>query len=188
MGVLETWEGETLHRVCHLTISWGHCGCWPKWVESLGPCHGEAGWWPAQWATSTWHCGIVHLRHLPGRMILNLLFSIYLYTVEDCVKGPRPTHSPNFPKIYLLKHQENLFICFKHVDESCPPGWAPMGFFCFGGFLVCLFFVPALAVVSCYWPVLRDILGNNCCAPSAPPPCLLSSLWGWYWEGGTSFC
>ena len=53
------------------------------------------------------------------------------------------------------------------------------------GFLVRLFFVPALAVVSCYWPVLRDILRNNCCAPSAPPPLFVVLfvrvvLRGWY--------
>ena len=52
------------------------------------------------------------------------------------MKGLRPTHSPKFPKIYLLvlTKKINLFICFKH-DESCPPGWAPMGFF--GTFVFC---------------------------------------------------
>lgn len=134
-----------------------------KWMESLSLRQGEAGWCLL---TSTWHCGIVLFKLLPGRMIPNLKFSIYPYIhtlwkepvyMEDCLKGLRSTYFSTFSKIHLLVL--NVIMRAAYVARLLCP---------------CSF---------CSFLLLAYIVRRHKYQYTPPALCpLLVPLWGWYWE------
>lgn len=156
MGVLETQGNEKVEPTEHpIWLSLKHA----LWVSRV-PWRMPQGSKVASWVSH---------QHVALRS--SALFSIYLCAVEDCLKDLRHTYSSKFPKIYL-------FVLSKMMRATYLDGHLLV-------FLICLFFVPTLAVASCYWPLLKGILRNI--VVLVPHPLICCPLC----EGGTestSFC